>query len=386
VRYGIRPRLGFPPGGKTVTTTVASDNFEEPRRGVDFTFALRPLQVLDLDPTDPVRITAEFVVRRCNTHQSAVGYCYAIRRNLAWFYDRGIHPFEISRDDMQLFWNDMGGLTVEARRFRLIVFHAFFLEAIERDFVKIDPTKAVKREKGRDEFDTEDATPALTQAQLEDVLAGIVADLNHIDRGTEAHRDLLVVGLMVRLCLRRVEVRDLRWGSFRGAPGSRTVRFWRKGGRPRTMAVPDDIWEVLQAWRAAYERATGLRFRLSDPVFVGLDTRSLKAIEDGRIDDALRPLDLQTFNAIVGARLAAVGITGYRYSPHCLRATGATLAFEGGATLVEVQVLLGHASIQTTRRHYLKRINKGGTPAMEKMAVRIRLTVDFHADHPGDAS
>src|SRR3954447_18935838 len=100
--------LGHDREGSEMKAPVEPQAIRDPRRGVNWATALKPLRRLQLDEGDPVREAAEATVRRCTTHQSAVGYCYAIRSDLEWFLHRGIHPFAVGPDDVQRFWNDLG--------------------------------------------------------------------------------------------------------------------------------------------------------------------------------------------------------------------------------------------------------------------------------------
>ena len=51
----------------------------------------------------------------------------------------------------------------------------------------------------------------------------------------------------------------------------------------------------------------------------------------------------------------------HQCTPHTLRHTAATLALEGGASVQDVQQLLGHASLETTLRYIQHRDIAAGT-------------------------
>lgn len=57
-----------------------------------------------------------------------------------------------------------------------------------------------------------------------------------------------------------------------------------------------------------------------------------------------------------------------RYSPHTLRATTATILLEAGESIIDVQSLLGHADISTTRLYH-KRLKSTHDSASHKLVI-----------------
>ena len=111
---------------------------------------------------------------------------------------------------------------------------------------------------------------------------------------------------LVALNLGQVQQRENRWV---------VVDFRGKGGRKRTVPVPAWVKNAIDAWTAAAEITEGRIFR-SIP----------KGAKDG-------PLESQTL------------------APHDLRRTCAKLCRKSGGDLEQIQMLLGHASIQTTEKY-----------------------------------
>jgi integrase len=107
----------------------------------------------------------------------------------------------------------------------------------------------------------------------------------------------------------------------RGGPG-------RQKGRFRTVPIPAWTKMAIDSWAAAAGITAG-------PVFRGVNKGDV----------------------VIGDRLSTQGIlravTRYAdaIAPHDLRRTFAKLAFKGGAKLDQIQLSLGHASIQTTERY-----------------------------------
>ena len=129
---------------------------------------------------------------------------------------------------------------------------------------------------------------------------------------------------LVALAAHQVEQRENRWV---------IVDLRGKGGRKRTVPVPAWVKNAIDAWTAAAQITAG-------PIF-----RSIG--KGGRLK--------QTTLAQVGVwwlvkeYAAAIGITNL--APHDLRRTCAKLCRKSGGDLEQIQMLLGHASIQTTGKY-----------------------------------
>ena len=108
-----------------------------------------------------------------------------------------------------------------------------------------------------------------------------------------------------------------------------------KGGRVRTVTVPAGVKTRIDAWLAASGIEQG---RLLRPVskageLAGAEIRDEKAV----------------WRLVM--RYAKASDLG-KLAPHDLRRTCAKLCRKAGGDLEQIQLLLGHASIQTTE-HYL---------------------------------
>ena len=134
----------------------------------------------------------------------------------------------------------------------------------------------------------------------------------------------------------------LRWGELAGLElGDVAQREGRwaivdlvgKHGRVRTVPMPSWAFAALDEWAAATGISSGPVLR---PVSKG-----------GLVGDG--PITAQTvFETVIRyARLAGLG----KITPHDLRHTFAKLAHQGHAPLEQIQLSLGHASIQTTERY-----------------------------------
>lgn len=146
-------------------------------------------------------------------------------------------------------------------------------------------------------------------------------------------RDRCALALLVGCGLRRSEAasltvehiqqRDNRWA---------IVDIRGKGGRIRTIAMPKWVKTAVDRWTEAAGFSSGRILR-------GMN-RHGKITHDSLSGTAI--LDLATnYGAAIGVALKA----------HDLRRTCAKLCRKAGGQLEQIQLMLGHASIQTTERY-----------------------------------
>ena len=160
--------------------------------------------------------------------------------------------------------------------------------------------------------------------------------LNAPDPGTLiGKRDRALLALLVGCGLRRSELvqlyiehlqqRDARWV---------LPDLAGKGGRVRTVTVPAGVKTRIDLWTAAAGITEGPLFR---PVTKG-------GVVQGRAfgdEKAIWRLVVRY------ARETELG----KLAPHDLRRTCAKLCRKAGGDLEQIQLLLGHASVQTTERY-----------------------------------
>ncbi len=151
---------------------------------------------------------------------------------------------------------------------------------------------------------------------------------------TKGLRDRVLLGLLVGCGLRRGELAGLEFADVAQREGRwAIVDLVGKHGRVRTVPMPSWARTALDAWAAAAGISSGAVLR--------------RVSKGGRVGDS--PITAQAvFEAVVSyARKAGLG----RITPHDLRRTFAKLAHLGRAPLEQIQISLGHASIQTTERY-----------------------------------
>lgn len=157
-------------------------------------------------------------------------------------------------------------------------------------------------------------------------------------------RDRAVLAMLTGCALRRGELVLLTVEDLQQREGRWVLPDLRgKHGRIRTVPVPSWVKQAADAWLQAAGLTTGRLFR-SLPRHGGPPGESItpQAI-----------LDLVRFHA---------GPLGLDIRPHDLRRTCAKLCRAAGGEIEQIQLLLGHASIQTTERYLGTRQNLAQAP------------------------
>jgi integrase len=159
--------------------------------------------------------------------------------------------------------------------------------------------------------------------------------LRQPDTGTlKGKRDRALLAVMLGCGLRREETAALTLGHIQQRDGRWViVDFTGKGGRVRSVPMPSWAKAAIDIWVASAGFSEGALLR---PVNKGdrLAGESMTA--------------QAVFNT-VKAYAAAIGMD--HFAPHDLRRSYAKLAHKGRAPLEQIQISLGHASIQTTERY-----------------------------------
>src|SRR5262249_53486113 len=127
----------------------------------------------------------------------------------------------------------------------------------------------------------------------------------------------------VRLNLEGIQQREGRWV---------IIDLRGKHGRIRTIPVPSWVKAAIDRWAEAAQISTGRILR-------GMN-RHGHVTHDSLSGQAVFDLAAQ-YGRTIGVELR----------PHDLRRTCAKLCRKGGGELEQIQLLLGHASIQTTERY-----------------------------------
>jgi integrase/recombinase XerC len=194
----------------------------------------------------------------------------------------------------------------------------------------------------------------------EDAVACLLATAAETDptgRNPWPARDVALVATFVVTGLRLSEAIGLTLGSIEGPPGARRLVVVGKGGKPRTVPVEDAYERVVTTYlRERAERfPTHALDHPATPLFVRSDTGARPSRQQVQhwIDKLYRRAGMR-------AQIPEGALV------HALRHTFATSALDHGVDVVELQELLGHASLDTTRRY------------LEATGARLREAVQAH--------
>jgi site-specific recombinase XerD len=147
-------------------------------------------------------------------------------------------------------------------------------------------------------------------------------------------RDRALLSVLIGCGLRRAEAASLTFGHIQQRDG-RWVLVDLIGKRDKIRSVPMPNWAKasIDAWSRESGVAAGLVFRAVN--------KGDRVVGDGITPQAL-------YNIIVGY---AEVLKNQEVAPHDLRRTFAKLAHKGGAAIDQIQLSLGHESIQTTEEY-----------------------------------
>jgi integrase/recombinase XerD len=188
----------------------------------------------------------------------------------------------------------------------------------------IAKVRGVKNEGGR-------AGNWLTREQARELL--LAPDTSTL----KGKRDRAILAVLLGCGLRRSELVSLNVGQVQQRENRWVVVDFRgKGGRKRTVPVPAWVKNAIDQWTSAAQITEGRIFR-SIP----------KGAKEGPLEsEALAPMGVWWL-----VKEYAEGMGLKNLAPHDLRRTCAKLCRKSGGDLEQIQMLLGHASIQTTEKY-----------------------------------
>ena len=287
------------------------------------------LQPLRFDP----RLAAPFCEKSLSEETRR-----AYRRVIKEFFIfvKGVHPSEVTPADV-LAWREQlkEGRKSATVSFKLTVVRSFFEYLRAGGYVRLNPasTRLVSPPQASDEMKGR----ALTAKEVRYLLSGP-------DRSKpEGARDYALMLVMLRLGLRVSEACSLKASSIHWSHGRWTVRLKVKGGRERTLPLPQEVRQAVEEYlRLDRQRREALHSG-------GPEAYLFQPAVNYRTLEFSKPLSTRMAWNIV-QRWADYGRLG-RISPHDLRRTAITRALDQGLTYRQVQMMSGHKDPKTVMRY-----------------------------------
>jgi site-specific recombinase XerD len=221
---------------------------------------------------------------------------------------------------------EAAGLSASSINVRLSAIRKLASEAADNGFLAPDAAAAVSRVRGAKRHGAR-AGNWLTLDQAERLL-----DLPD-SKTKKGKRDRALLALLLGCGLRRQELAGLRMEDIQQRDGRWCiVDLAGKGNRIRTVPMPSWAKAAVDRWLAAAEFSAGL--------VLGAVNKGDRITGQGMSAQSIYEV-VEAYGNELGASVA----------PHDVRRTFAKLAHKGRAPLEQIQISLGHASIQTTERY-----------------------------------
>lgn len=261
---------------------------------------------------------------------------------------RKIEPITIANYRTQLF---MTGLCVNSVRYNLIVLHTFFEWAIQANL--LDDNPVVRREIPRQQ---QIEYNLLSLCEIKQILTKTPPKINK----KTAIRNRTIVVMLVQSGLRNSELRMLTVADLDFENGFITVRHG-KGDKNRVAPFPKLSRELARKYLNSNIRPASL----SDNDF--LFGTSAKTSGQRLPVKTWKPITAQALLELVNryTRLCC----GHKVGVHALRHAAASLWDDLGITIRDIQNALGHSSISTTEKIYVKVLNKVKTASKINTAL-----------------
>lgn len=274
-------------------------------------------------------VTGQLAPTSCKT------YTIDAKHFAQWMIDQDLSLFSLGRDELVAYRRYLAEQYAKTTASRMwAVTRRLLDEAVQRGLLAQNPAEGIR---GFKMGDDESPHRALKREEARSLL-------DAIDRRTLiGKRDYALIMLLLRTGIRRAEVVALTIGDLGMEQGYYVAIIEHGKGNKRGLAkLPVEVRQVIDE----YLEATGRVHTVPEaPLFVSFR-------KGGHPQE--KPLHPNQVERIVKQRAQAVGIV---MSPHGMRASFITLAFEGGADLALVQDAARHKDPRTTRRYQKRRNN-----------------------------
>jgi integrase len=253
-------------------------------------------------------------------------YGQALDEFLAWYTSEC--PGELSKAVVQRYRSrlEARGLSPSSVNKALAALRKLATEAADNGLLSPITAEAIRRVKGAKRQGVRLGN-WLTLAQAQELL--LLPDTKTL----KGLRDQAILAVLLGAGLRRSETAVLTVEHFQQREGRWViVDILGKHGRVRSVPVAAWIKAAVDRWTAAAGIPGGMLFR---------------SIRKGGKHLGSTMTDQAIYNLL----MEYADVLGIRVAPHDMRRTCAQLARKAGAHIEQIQLMLGHASIQTTERY-----------------------------------
>ncbi|TDE84734.1 tyrosine-type recombinase/integrase [Deinococcus sp. S9] len=280
-------------------------------------------------PLDPIQLVLDSVT----SPLTKVAYRKALSDFFTWWAEQGRPPLTKAVVQRYVAVLIEGGFSSSSVNVRLSAIRKLVREAADNGQLAPFEAESIARVKGIKKQGRRTGT-WLSKAQAQELLlAPDVATLRGL-------RDRALLAVLLGCGLRRSELVGLTFDHLQQREGRWVVLdLLGKHGRVRTVPMPAWCKAAIDAWTVAAGLSSGHVFRPTSP-------RGSRVLARQQLSHEAVALIVRKYGQQIGR--ADLTPEGLHLAPHDLRRTFAKLAHKGGAPIDQIQLSLGHASIQTT--------------------------------------
>jgi len=170
-----------------------------------------------------------------------------------------------------------------------------------------------------------------------------------------AYRDKAMIELMLTTGIRRDEIRKIKIGDISRRSGKDIIFITGKGGKSRVVVVAEKVMEDIKKYLSKRELST---VDHDEYLFSPHSNRT-------GLNPKGKNLSLTSIDDITDKCVGFAGLSVDDISPHVFRHTFCTDSLRAGARLEDVQDMMGHSNINTTRRYdHIDRVVENSTSDM----------------------
>lgn len=326
------------------------DTFDEAgkKRGVPdpLDAAAAVLHLPSRDPLDRWNLldTTAAWLRSLRSEHTQRAYYRALNAWLEHCRTISVDPRSAERRHVDRWRAGIGGAAGN-RNVHLAAVSSWYNYLLDHDLADRNPAARVKREQVSDEG----TTPGMATEAIGDFIHAAATVLD----GPRRLRDFALLSTYITTACRASEALRATIGDLGYDSGHRILKVRRKGGKEVKLVIVPRVGAAIDAWLEDYAVLLGYGSAADLPVELPLfGTATGKTLDPSEV------------RKLVKRVAEAAGVDGAKeLRTHSLRVAATGEAFERGATLDQVQDLLGHADPRTTRRYDRRRKNLDRSPS-----------------------